>query len=195
MKRTTCLALILAALLISSCGTGQEAKNGVPANVPEIAESAETDQTDTECKICDVDESSYSGPLSKAEVRGLLLALNDEYKAWATYERINKSFGSPRPFLNIQRAEAKHIDRLKPIFVKYEVKVPGNPWTDDAPEFGSLLEACKAGVAGEIANRDLYNKLIESTDREDIVSVYKALQSASANNHLPAFERCVARTS
>ncbi|NNE98953.1 MAG: DUF2202 domain-containing protein [Pyrinomonadaceae bacterium] len=128
--------------------------------------------------------------MDKNEIKGLLLALNDEYLAWAIYEQVNKDFDDPRPFINIQKAEARHRDRLVRLFEKYEMPVPKNKWIGNAPTYSSVAEACKAGVDAEIANRDLYKRLFKTTERDDILTVYKDLQRASAENHLPAFERC-----
>lgn len=166
-------------------------KNVIPiavetAEVPSVPESEET-----ACKICDFDFEEYKGQLKREEIEGLLLALNDEYLAWATYELVNKDFNDPRPFVNIQKAEGRHIEELKVVFKAYEIPVPENKWVGDVTRYKSLAEACQAGVAGEIANRDLYTKLFNSTEREDIITVYKALQSASEENHLPAFQRCL----
>jgi hypothetical protein len=155
-----------------------------PANVPS-KESAEN-----ECKICDFDFTGYEGELKKEEIEGLLLALNDEYLAAAIYEQVNKDFNNPRPFVNIVGAERRHAERLKALFAVYKIPVPDNPWTGSVTKFSSLTEACKAGVDGELVNRRLYDKLFESTAREDVLIVYRALRSASDENHLPAFERC-----
>jgi hypothetical protein len=120
----------------------------------------------------------------------LLLALNDEYRATAIYEQINKDFKDPRPFVNIVEAEKRHAARLKDVFATYKIAFPENPWTEKVPKFASLAEACKAGVDAEIANSDLYDKILASTKREDILVVYRALQRASVENHLPALKRC-----
>ncbi len=149
-----------------------------------------TDQVGTECKICDLDLENYKGELKKEEIDGLLLALNDEYMAIATYSQINKDLNDPRPFINIKQAEEQHENRLKSLFETYKLPVPENKWIDNVPMFESVSDACKAGVEVEIANRDLYTRLFKSTEREDILMVYKALQRASEENHLPAFERC-----
>jgi hypothetical protein len=143
-----------------------------------------------ECKICTFDMAAYKGELKKEEVNGLLLALNDEYLATATYQQVNKDLGDPRPFVNIVRAEMRHAEMLKALFAKYGVPVPENPWPGDVPEFKSVADACKAGVEGEILNRDLYTSLFKSTERKDILDTYRNLQRASEENHLPAFERC-----
>ena len=59
--------------------------------------------------------------------------------------------------------------------------------------YDSLCEACEAGVGAEIANGEMYNRLLDSTDREDILNVFRNLQEASQQRHLPAFKRCVDR--
>lgn len=189
------LVVALAASAIScSGGASEEAEpnNNVIPIAQERAESA--DPVSDECRICDQDLEQYKGELSKGEAEGLMLALNDEYRAWATYDRINKDFSDPKPFVNIQKAEGRHIESLVQLFRKYGLDVPPNKWEGSAPVFRSIAEACQAGISAEIANRDLYTNLFESTQREDIIAVYKALQSASEENHLPAFERCAGRT-
>ncbi len=185
------LTILIPLVFMASCGNAQNTptntNSGQTANTPKTEDSKTSNHN---CKICDFDFATYKGDLQKEEVEGLLLALNDEFLAWATYDQVNKDFGDPRPFSNIQQAEARHIDRLKAVFETYKIPVPENKWVGNAPRFQSVAEACKAGVDAEIANRDLYTKLFDSTKREDILVVYRALQSASEDNHLPAFERC-----
>lgn len=184
------------AVLFAACGAGapsvdeNRADSARINNAPEVASAAKDTDEGPECRVCDFEFAAYEGELSKKEIDALLLALNDEYKAWATYDEVNKQFSEPRPFVNIQRAESRHIDRLKAVYLKYGVRIPENEWIGEAPRFRSIAEACEFGAAAEIANRDLYDKLLDSTKRDDILLVYKALQSASERNHLPAFERC-----
>ncbi len=141
-----------------------------------------------ECPICDVDD--YAGELTQAEVEGLLLALNDEYHAWAVYDQVGQDWGEVRPFTNIRRSEEQHIASLTELFVVYQVPLPQNPWPGSVPSFDSVSNACSAAVAAEIANADLYDPLLTSTSRADIIEVYQSLQQASATNHLTAFSRC-----
>lgn len=191
-------AMTIIGVLFNACGRPESdadagAKNVVPiAEKPSVEhQNPEQKKQAKECLICDFDSSSYQGQLSKQEIDGLLLALNDEYRAWATYDRVNKDFSDPRPFVNIQKAEGRHIERLQALFASFDLRVPENKWLGNAPTFKSLEEACRAGAAGEIANRELYSRLFGSTKREEIITVYKALQSASEENHLPAFQRCL----
>jgi hypothetical protein len=50
--------------------------------------------------------------------------------------------------------------------------------------------ACEASVTGEIENVALYDRLLKSTIKQDILNVYNALRTASQERHLPAFQRC-----
>jgi hypothetical protein len=144
---------------------------------------------DEDCPICGV-SADYDGPLTSQEVEGLLLALNDEYHAWAVYDQVIADFGEVRPFINIRSSEQRHIDALVNLFETNDVPIPGNPWIGNVPSFDSKQAACQAGVDAEIANAALYDELFASTERGDFLQVYQALQQASLDKHLPAFQRC-----
>lgn len=129
--------------------------------------------------------------LSAKEIEALHDALDDEYKAWATYDRVITDFGDVRPFINIRDAEGRHIEALKRLFVRYGLVIPENPWLGNVTQFTSLQEACAAGVTDEIDNAKLYDRLFKSTERPDILTVLHNLHDASQDRHLPAFQRCV----
>lgn len=189
------LILVIALLFFAGCNQGNGQVNQPNQQTPTMTPTPQAEKkelAENECKICDFDFASYKGDLKKEEVDGLLLALNDEYHAWAVYDQINKDFNSPRPFINIQQAEARHIDRLKQLFTTYNLPIPENKWIGQAPKFQTVTEACKVGADAEIVNKQLYDKLFKSTAREDILIVYRNLQRASEENHLPAFQRCAA---
>ena len=128
--------------------------------------------------------------LSENEIGALNEALDDEYRAWATYDQVIRDFGAARPFVNIRDAEARHIEALHTLFVRYGLAVPENAWPGKVARYGSLREACEAGIAAEIANGEMYDRLLEATPRPDILSVLRNLQEASQQRHLPAFQRC-----
>lgn len=131
--------------------------------------------------------------LTQAEIAALHTALDDEYLSWTTYDQVIRDFGEVRPFINIRDAEARHINALSRLYARYDVVMPENPYLGKVERFKTLYEACKAAVAGEIANGEIYEKLFEATSREDILIVLRNLQTASLERHLPAFQRCVAR--
>jgi rubrerythrin len=133
-------------------------------------------------------------PLEEKEKQALELALDDEYKSWATYNQVIKDFGEVRPFINIRESEARHIEALLRIYRLYELVPPVNNWIDCAPKFSTLNEACNAAWKGEVENVALYDDLLKSTTKADILAVYSALRTASMERHTPAFKRCVDRT-
>jgi hypothetical protein len=128
--------------------------------------------------------------LSDSEICALNEALDDEYKAWTTYDQVIDDFGEVAPFRHIREAEARHIAALRTLFARYDLAVPENPWPGHVPRFASLTEACAAGVAAEIENAGLYERLLSATRRPDILGVFNRLQAASQERHLRAFERC-----
>lgn len=131
--------------------------------------------------------------LSETEQADLTAALEDEYQSRAIYAQVISDFGDVRPFSNIVEAEGRHAGALINIFERYGVTVPPDTWPERAPRFASLREACEAAVTGEIANAELYDRVLAGTEREDILRVYRNLQEASQERHLPAFRRCAER--
>ncbi|HRJ88885.1 MAG TPA: hypothetical protein PLN05_08110 [Pyrinomonadaceae bacterium] len=195
MRYIVVLTIAISSMFMGSCAdrlgnNASAAENRPVNNATPPAVDADKPVAENECKVCNFDMASYKGDLNKEEINGLLLALNDEYLATATYQQVNKDLGDPRPFSNIVRAEIRHAEMLKEIFTKYGVPIPDNPWQGNVPRFASVADACKAGIDGEILNRDLYTRLFRSTERKDIIETYRYLQRASEENHLPAFERC-----
>jgi hypothetical protein len=131
--------------------------------------------------------------LADIEIRVLHEALDDEHRAWAIYDQVIADFGEVRPFINIREAEARHIEALCSLFARYEVPVPVNPWLGKVERYASIQAACEAGVAAEIANGEMYERLLGQTQRPDILAVLRNLQEASQQRHLAAFQRCAQR--
>ena len=132
--------------------------------------------------------------LSEAEIHALNEALDDEYHAWATYDQVIADFGEVPPFSNIREAEARHIEALYTLFAHYGLAVPENPWPGKVARYTSLQAACEAGVSAEIANGEMYERLLGSSQRPDIIRVLRNLQEASQQRHLAAFQRCAQRS-
>ncbi len=128
----------------------------------------------------------------QTDIKSLLSrAIDDEYKARATYDAVVLKLGSVRPFVMIRSAEESHIASLKALFDKYGIPIPADPYTNLAA-LPTLAENCKVGVEAEIANVNLYKtELIPYvSDYPDISAVFNTLMSASRDKHLPAFEKC-----
>jgi len=132
--------------------------------------------------------------MSETLKHALIEAINDEYKARATYRHVIEKFGEVRPFINIMEAESRHVKALLPLFNKYQIAVPEDNWYEHTQSPDSLIEACRVGVEGEIENAEMYDRLLDATKKyPDVQQVLMQLQRASAENHLPAFQRCVER--
>ena len=127
--------------------------------------------------------------LDALERQALHEALDDEYRSWATYDQVITDFGAVRPFSNIREAESRHIEALCALFAAYGLPVPANPWPGKVERYASLHAACEAGVVGEVANGQMYERLLGQTQRADILAVLRRLQRASQQRHLPAFQR------
>ena len=94
-------------------------------------------------------------------------------------------FGEVQPFSHIREAEARHIEALSELFVRYGLRKPENPWPGKVERYASLQEACEAGIAAEIANAEIYERLLRATERQDILTVFRNLREASQQRHLP----------
>lgn len=125
----------------------------------------------------------------------LVEALEDEYKARATYELVISKFGKIPPFVNILEAEKRHIQALLSLFRKYQISIPVDNWAEKVTAPASVAEACQMGVAAEIENGEMYRRLLALTsDYPDVRQVFLNLQRASQENHLRAFQRCAERS-
>lgn len=141
-----------------------------------------------------IEDLSYPvSKLSRDAEEALIKAIEDEYKAYATYDSVVTKHGQIRPFIMILRAEEQHISSLKSLFDKYGIKIPQNSYMGKVKAPVSVSEACATGVTAEIANSALYkDELLPAvTEYEDLSQVFTNLMNASQQKHLPAFQRCV----
>ncbi|MBX3178856.1 MAG: DUF2202 domain-containing protein [Candidatus Hydrogenedentes bacterium] len=129
--------------------------------------------------------------MTEAEKTALNDAIQDEYKARATYEKILDTFGDVRPFVNIINAEDRHVEALVWLHERYGVPVPEDTWADKVPAYASLKEAAEAAVAAETENGALFDELLKNVTNPEVRSVFEALQFATMEHHLPAFQRLV----
>lgn len=122
-------------------------------------------------------------------------ALEDEYLARATYQKVIEAFGPVRPFVNIVEAEDRHAKALLALFAKFEIDPPQDTWPEHVTVPATLAEACRAGVEAEIENQSMYERLLKNIDEPEVLAVMQRLQQASQKRHLPAFQRCLERES
>lgn len=136
-----------------------------------------------------------STPVDDATRAAMAEALADEYKARATYRKIIERFGPVRPFVNIVESEDRHVRALLALYDRFGVEPPADDWADRVAAPASLREACADGVAAEIENQAMYDRLMAAVSDEAVLRVFERLRDASLNRHLPAFRRCLERES
>lgn len=125
--------------------------------------------------------------------RALDEALDDEYKAMATYEAAIAAFGPIRPFVNIVEAERRHASALLSLYESYGLEPQPNRWRGKVARPADVAGACEAAVQAEVENAAMYDRLIAAVEQEDVRAVFRALRAASQEKHLAAFRRCVGR--
>ncbi|MEO1969630.1 MAG: DUF2202 domain-containing protein [Sphingomonadaceae bacterium] len=139
-------------------------------------------------------QASTSTSVVDSDAPALLTALDDEYKAEATYAAVIEKFGEVRPFINIIRAEQMHKKMAEAELNRLAVQYPHeNPYTGKINAPNTLLEACQIGITAEEENIALYDRLLPNVSDPQVRAVLTQLQAASRDRHLPAFQRCVAR--
>ena len=120
----------------------------------------------------------------------LRYAMEDEYLAQTEYEKIMETYGVIKPYSNISKAEAKHIDLLEPLFGQYEVAVPEIDWDNYIVLPDTLQENYVMGVEAELNNIAMYESFLEEELPDEVRTVFEALKNAS-EKHLQAFQRNV----
>lgn len=116
-------------------------------------------------------------------------ALDDEYKARATYEAVIERFGPIRPFVNIIAAEDRHAHALERLLLRAGLPVPADRWRGAVEAPATVRDALTLGVQAEIENRAMYDRLETMTTAPEVLRVFANLRRASQDNHLPAFQR------
>jgi hypothetical protein len=121
-------------------------------------------------------------------------AIQDEYHAEATYDRILADLGDAWPFINIVAAERRHIEAAAGLFSNRGLDVPESEWNrNNVARFDSIVEACAAAAQAERDNVGLYDTFLQRDLPTDVRNVFTNNRAASLEAHLPAFEACAGR--
>ncbi len=132
-------------------------------------------------------------PPDAATLDALCEALDDEYKARATYRAVIEAFGPVRPFVNIVEAEERHAQALLRLFERFGVAPPEDRHAGRVAAPESLAAACAQAIAAEVENAEMYARLLGQVAHAAVRRVLANLMRASQSRHLPAFRRCLAR--
>ncbi len=133
---------------------------------------------------CNIGGSSLTAAVEKTVVR----ALEDEWRAEATYQAAQKELMSLR-LGNVVRMEQRHAAALTHVLEAHGNAVPAKP-RFDAPVLADAKAVCQAGVEAEKRNIALYDELLKTSLPADVACVFEHLKQVSKQRHLPAFEQC-----
>jgi hypothetical protein len=131
----------------------------------------------------DLSGSDYDAAELKAVLDVLLL---DEYKARAEYEAIVEKFGDESPYVNLIKAETRHIESLTRIYDAFDFVVPADNGDDFAVLPASLEASYQIGIDAEKANIALYETYLDTDLPDSVERIFQNLQNAS-ENHLAIF--------
>jgi len=132
-------------------------------------------------------------PLSDYEKQALNIAIDEEYKAKAIYQKVTATFGAISPFSTIVRDEQMHINWLANLHAKYGLTIPSDSWSGNViQEFSSKQQACEIGAQAEFDNAAVYDQMIPQVSHSDIISTFTKLRDVSRYRHLPAFQEWAA---
>ena len=147
---------------------------------PQVVETPLSTETETSEFVAPSDSQA-------ALAWNALMDPEGEYAAYAMYSAVIDEFGSVEPYVTIREAEGRHIDALIRQLSRYGVAVPENPYLGKvlAPE--DLQTAAEAWAIGEIANVELYDKLLAQTSDSNLIKVFTNLRASSNDKHLPMF--------
>jgi len=192
------LVIIFTIIVLNSSLSGCEEQNDTIEPV-----GNESDQTADQSVIKTQLELLPIEALSKEERDGLIFLREEEKLARDVYNYLHELYNL-NVFANIPKSEQQHMDAIKFLLDRYEIKDPAEGKSDG--EFTnielqqlynnlilkgkeSVTEALKVGaLIEEVDIRDLTNELDESVDNKDIKLVYDNLIKGS-ENHLKAFTR------
>ena len=192
-KKTLVAAAALVAILIAGCSTSPILDQA--AQAPEVSDSTTGQIEEPENEVTeDTHESepeslATSGFLTDEQIiLEALMGPDGEYAAAASYLAVLEEFGQVEPYATIYEAEIRHADALVKQLEQIGAEVPENPYIGQIAAPADLQAAAQAWAEGEVANIELYDKLLTLTDDPQLVKVLNNLRSASLDSHLPAFE-------
>lgn len=118
----------------------------------------------------------------------LQYAYEDEIMAKYEYEQLIEAFGVDNPFVNIVKAETRHIESVLRLYETYDLEVP----TFDPSAYVVIPETeeevYEIGVEAEIKNIAMYEVFLAEDLADDVRTVFESLQKGS-ESHLQAFEK------
>ena len=185
MTFTKAPALFLAlslALTLSACQASPDDTATTSAESVDTAEPEDTTPLDVSLP------DAVQPGTNEAIAWEALMGADGEYAAAAHYQAVLDAFGDVEPYKTIKASEDRHIDALIRQLDRYGVQVPENPYLGILTAPADLETAAREWAVGEMANVEMYDRLIADATDDRLIRVLENLRRASLESHLPAFE-------
>lgn len=171
-------------VLLAACGGGTTATT-TPSTVRSTTTSTGTAGSTPPAP------SGTTAPVSSTVAGALTTALRAERETEATYANVLARLGQITPFVNVHEAETQHVAALELAAKNAQVPLPAGT-AAGLPSPSTRTAACMLGVSVEQGMIALYNQLLpQVTSSAAVTQVFTNLQTASRDEHLPAFQHCI----
>jgi hypothetical protein len=119
-------------------------------------------------------------------------ALDEEYRAEATYASIVTKLGSRPSFRAVSQLDRRQAWILESLGIAHGLELPSNAWSSTgAPsDFKTTAAACRTGLESEKKVVALYDELLKKDLPVDFRRAFEHLRGASADHYLHVFEAC-----
>jgi hypothetical protein len=118
----------------------------------------------------------------------LQYAYEDEIMAKYEYEQLIETFGISNPFVNIIKAETRHIEAVLNLYNYYDLEVQNFDPSLYVVIPETIEEIYNIGVEAEIKNITMYEVFLGQELSDNVRNVFLSLQKGS-EYHLAAFEK------
>lgn len=97
--------------------------------------------------------------------------------------------GAEGAFFIVCRSQERRLHALEALFVRRGLPLPAP--ADELKTPRSCEQGCAVALAGEEAKEELYERLLDEARQADLATMYRQLQRAAREVHVPAFRRCL----
>lgn len=181
-KAPAVLLTIAFALTLGACQMA-------PSDTPPSTGTVDTDETLAPALPEETTPDGMEQGSNEAVAWEALMGPDGEYAAAALYQAVLDAYGDVEPYKTIKASEDRHIEALIRQLDRYGIDTPENPYSGTVTAPDDLVTAAQDWAKGEVANVEMYDRLIDQATDDRLIRVLENLRRASLEQHLPAFEQ------
>lgn len=131
-------------------------------------------------------EASFDTSIDYSVEQMLVLAIEDEYLAKATYTKLLELFPEEEKLTRLINAEQNHIEALLPLFETYNIAVPTDNHGSLVLSFETFQQAAVAIADAELTNISMYQHFLKQSNTPEDIKVVFGYLLAGSMRHLQA---------